>query len=78
MPQIGARSYAQKRGTIRRGLFYMLLVAAIDYFLSPSSPYKFNVPFAPLLPLLTTYFLPLFFFLGLGITLYGLFQHVRE
>jgi hypothetical protein len=61
---------------LRRGLFYMMCVAAIYYFLSPASPYKLKVPF-DLLPLLTTYFLPLFFLLGLGIALYGLFQHVR-
>jgi hypothetical protein len=64
------------RDMLRRGLFYMMCVAAIYYFLSPASPYKLKVPF-DLLPLLTTYFLPLFFLLGLGIALYGLFQHVR-
>lgn len=65
------------RNMLRRGLFYMMCVAAIYYFLSPASPYKLKLPFARLLPLLTTYFLPLFFLLGLGLALYGVYQHVR-
>jgi len=71
----GARVYAQKRSTIRRGLFYMMLVAAVYYFFSPNSPLKLPVPFAPVL---TTYLLPLFFFASLAMVLYGIFQHVRE
>jgi len=55
----------------------MMCVAAIYYFLSPSSPYKLKLPFPGFLPLLTTYFLPLFFLLGLGLALYGVYQHVR-
>jgi hypothetical protein len=71
----GARVYAQKKRTIRRGLLYMMVVAVIYYLFSPSSPLKLPVPFAPVL---TTYLLPLFFIAGLAMVLYGIFQHVRE
>lgn len=61
------------RGMLRRGLLYMMFVAAIYYFLSPSSPLKLPVPFVPIL---TTYLLPLFFVMGLIFALYGIYQHV--
>lgn len=52
----------------------MMAVAFIYYLLSPTSPLKLPVPFAPIL---TTYLLPLFFLLGLSFALYGIYQNVR-
>lgn len=70
----GSARISPGRNMLRRGLFYMMCVAAIYYFLSPSSPYKLPVPFTPIL---TAYLLPLFFIMGLIFALYGIFQHVR-
>lgn len=62
-------------GPLRRGLLYMMIVAFVYYLLSPASPLKLPVPFAPVL---TKYLLPLFFLAGLGFTLYGIFFQVTE
>lgn len=62
------------RNMIRRGLLYMMCVAAIYYFMSPASPYQIKMPYPSIL---TTYLLPLFFIMGLGFALYGIYQHVR-
>lgn len=75
VPRKEAPVYVQKKSRVRRGLFYMMVVAAIYYFFSPNSPLKLPVPFAPIL---TTYLLPVFFLAGLGMVLFGLFQQVRE
>ena len=61
------------RGMLRRGLLYMMFVAAIYYFMSPSSPYQIHLPYPSVL---TTYLLPLFFVMGLIFALYGIYQHV--
>lgn len=65
---------AGRKTTFRRGLLYMMAVAFVYYLLSPQSPLKLPVPFAPVL---TTYLLPCFFIMGLAFALYGIFQHVR-
>ncbi len=75
VPRAEAPVYAQKKGTVRRGLLYMFVVAVIYYLISPSGPLKYPVPFAPVL---TTYLLPLFFLAGLALMLYGIFKQVRE
>ena len=62
------------RSELRRGLLYMLGVAVIYYFLSPASPVKLTVPFAPLLLRAD---LPIFFLVSIGFALYGLFHFVR-
>lgn len=61
--------------TFRRGLLYMMAVAFVYYLISPGSPLKLPVPFAPVL---TRYLLPCFFVMGLGFALFGIFQSVRE
>ena len=68
-------SSSRRGGPLRRGLLYMMVVAFIYYLLSPSSPLKIPVPFAPVL---TNYLLPLCFLAGLGFALYGIFFQVRE
>ncbi|HEV2421352.1 MAG TPA: hypothetical protein VGS59_06580 [Candidatus Acidoferrales bacterium] len=70
----GRAAGSGRQTTFRRGLLYMMSVAFIYYLLSPQSPLRLPVPFAPLL---TTYLLPCFFLMGLGFALYGIFQHVR-
>lgn len=70
-----ARAGGSGRQTMfRRGLLYMMSVAFIYYLMSPQSPLKLPVPFAPLL---TTYLLPCFFLMGLGFALFGIYQNVR-
>ena len=59
------------RNTFRRGLFYMMCVAAIYYFMSSSSPYQIHLPYPSVL---TTWLLPLFFLMGLGFAAYGIYQ----
>lgn len=63
-----------RQTTFRRGLLYMMTVAFIYYLISPGSPLKLPVPFAPVL---TSYLLPLFFLLGLSFSLFGIYQNVR-
>lgn len=59
---------------IRRGLLYMLLAALIYYFAGGYSP--MNLPF-PISPVVTMYLLPLLFFGGLGLSLYGFYLRIR-
>jgi hypothetical protein len=66
---------ANRPTTFRRGLLYMMTVAFVYYLLSPASFLKLPVPFAPLL---TRYFLPCFFLMGLAFALFGIYQNVRE
>ena len=68
-------AHADRPTTFRRGLLYMMTVAFVYYLLSPVSPLKLPVPFAPLL---TGYLLPCFFLMGLGFALFGIYQSVRE
>jgi hypothetical protein len=74
-PSAHAASGDHRKTTFRRGLLYMMTVAFIYYLLSPASFLKLPVPFAPLL---TRYFLPCFFLMGLGFSLFGIYQNVRE
>jgi len=53
----------------------MMIVAFIYYLLSANSPLK--IPTVPFAPLLTTYLLPLFFLVSLGMTMYGIFLQVK-
>ncbi|MGC1108143.1 MAG: hypothetical protein WA876_16560 [Candidatus Acidiferrales bacterium] len=67
---------AEHRPTaFRRGLLYMMAVAFVYYLLSPVSPLKLPVPFAPIL---TRYLLPSFFLAGMAFALFGIYQYVRE
>lgn len=72
-PAASAQS-GNRQTTFRRGLLYMMTVAFIYYLISPGSPLKLPVPFAPVL---TTYLLPIFFLLGLSFSLFGIYQNVR-
>jgi hypothetical protein len=63
-----------RKTTFRRGLLYMMTVAFIYFLISPGTPLKIPIPFAPIL---TTYLLPLFFLLGLSFSLFGIYQNVR-
>lgn len=73
-PAPRAAHHGIRKTTFRRGLLYMMTVAFIYYLISPGSPLKLPVPFAPVL---TTYLLPLFFLLGLSFSLFGIYQNVR-
>ncbi|MGB6483338.1 MAG: hypothetical protein WBE86_07620 [Candidatus Acidiferrales bacterium] len=66
---------ADRPTAFRRGLLYMMTVAFVYYLLSPVSPLKLPVPFAPIL---TRYLLPSFFLAGMAFSLYGIYQNVRE
>jgi len=72
---IKTSSSSGRGGPLRRGLFYMMIVAFIYYLLSANSPLKF--PAVPFAPILTTYLLPLFFLAGLGMMMYGIFLQVK-
>lgn len=73
-PAPRAARHGIRKTTFRRGLLYMMAVAFVYYLLSPTSPLKLPVPFAPIL---TTYLLPLFFLCGLSFALFGIYQNVR-
>ena len=55
---------------IRRGLLFMLIAAAVSYFARGMSPWTIPVPVPSLV---TDLLLPLLFFGGLGLTLYGIY-----
>jgi hypothetical protein len=64
----------QGRKYMRRGLLYTLLAGIVYYFAGGYSP--LNLPVT--IPAeVNQYFTPLFFALGLGLTLYGLFLYMR-
>lgn len=78
VPQVhlSHRTGADGRQQIRRGLLYMLLAAVIYYFAAGyAAPLWLPVQ---ILPLVTSYLLPLVFLGGLGLTIYGLFLRVKS
>src|ERR1700720_1020024 len=60
-----------QRGSIRRGLLYMLLGAVIHYFAGGYS--ALTLPF-PIVSVVTSYRSPVVFLGGLGLTLYSLYR----
>src|SRR4030081_2849921 len=72
--QLTRRTGPDGRQQMRRGLLYMLLAAVIYYFAGGySSPLWLPVQ---VLPIVTSYLLPLLFLGGLSLTLYGLFLRI--
>jgi hypothetical protein len=65
---------AARGGQFRSGLLLMLLSAVVHYFAGGYSPMALPAEFSS--PV-TTFFVPLLFVSGLGLTLYGLFLRVR-
>jgi hypothetical protein len=63
------------RREIRRGLLYMLLATVIYYFAGGYSALK--LPLA-IYPAVTAYLLPLLFFSGLSLSLYGVVLRFRS
>lgn len=61
---------------IRQGLLYMLLAGVIQYLIGGYGGRFFRIPFH-ILPLVTSYLVPLLFLCGLGLTVYGFFLHAR-
>jgi hypothetical protein len=55
---------------IRRGLLFMLIAATLSYFARGMSPWTIPVPVPSLV---TNLLLPLLFFSGLGLALYGIY-----
>ena len=64
------------RAQIRRGLLYMFLAGVLYYFAGGySTPLKLPVT---VIPIVTSYLIPLLFLGGLGFALYGLFLRIRS
>jgi hypothetical protein len=64
----------QGRKYMRRGLLYTLMAGVVYYFAGGFSPMTLPVSVPPAV---NQYFTPLFFALGLGLVLYGLFLYMR-
>ena len=74
--QLTHRSGPNGRQQMRRGLLYMLLAAVIYYFAAGyAAPLWLPVQ---VLPVVTNYLLPLLFFGGLGLSIYGLILRVKS
>ena len=74
--QLTRRSGPSGRQQIRRGLLYMLLAAVIYYFAAGyAAPLWLPVQ---ILPMVVDYLLPLLFFGGLGLSIYGLFLRFKS
>lgn len=59
---------------VRRGLLYMLVLAAIYFVLSGQTPLKITVPYQALI---MADILPVLFFAALGFVIYGLYVRMR-
>jgi hypothetical protein len=64
----------QGKKYMRRGLLYTLMAGVVYYFAGGYS--GMNLPI-PIPPMVNQYLAPLFFALGLGLVLYGLFLYMR-
>jgi len=74
--QLTRRSGPNGRQQMRRGLLYMLLAAMIYYFAAGyAAPLWLPVQ---VLPVVTNILVPLLFFGGLGLSIYGLFLRFRS
>jgi hypothetical protein len=74
--QLTRRSGPNGRQQMRRGLLYMLLGAVAYYFAAGyAAPLWLPVQ---VLPVVTSYLLPLLFFGGLGLSIYGLFLRFKS
>jgi hypothetical protein len=74
--QLTRRIGPNGRAQMRRGLLSMLLAAVIYYFAGGyGAPLWLPVQ---VLPVVTNYFLPLLFFGGLGLSIYGLILRVKS
>jgi hypothetical protein len=74
--QLTRRSGPNGREQMRRGLLYMLLAVVIYYFAAGyAAPLWLPVQ---VLPVVTSYLLPLLFFLGLGLSTYGLLLRFKS
>jgi hypothetical protein len=71
----GSPQAAGGSGDIRRGLLFMLLAGVIGYFSSGSSPLHFPV-YVP--RVVIVYLSPLLFLSGLGLSVRGLYLHMRR
>lgn len=79
LPKIWARAASSPGAAgggseIRRGLLFMLLAGVIGYFASGASPLNLPVSVSPVV---TTYFSPLLFLSGLGLSLHGIYVQLR-
>jgi hypothetical protein len=74
--QLTQRTGPDGRQQMRRGLLYMLLAAVVYYFAAGySAPLWMPVQ---VLPVVTNYLLPLLFFSGFGLTIYGLILRAKS
>jgi hypothetical protein len=74
--QLTRRSGPDGRQQMRRGLLYMLLAAVIYYFAGGyAAPLWLPVQ---ILPMAVKYLLPLLFFGGLGLSIYGLYLRFKS
>ena len=74
--QLTRRSGPNGHQQMRRGLLYMLLAAVIYYFAAGyAAPLWLPVQ---VLPVVTNYLLPLLFFGGLGLSIYGLYLRFKS
>jgi|SRR6516162_2640532 hypothetical protein len=64
----------QGKGSIRRGLLFMLSAAVVGYFASGSSPLTLPVAVPALV---AGYLSPLLFLSGLGLTVHGVYLRYR-
>lgn len=74
--QLTQRTGPDGRHQMRRGLLYMLLAAVIYYFAGGySAPLWMPVQ---VLPVVTNVLVPLLFFSGFGLTIYGLILRAKS
>jgi hypothetical protein len=73
--KVSRSSHGNGREEMRRGLLAILLAAVMQYFAGGYS--NFTVP-VQIVPLVTTYLIPLLFFAGVGLLLYGGFLRLRS
>lgn len=62
------------KSAVRRGLWYMLVLAIIYFVFSGQTPLKIHVPYQDLF---MTDVLPVLFFAALGFVVYGLYARMR-
>src|SRR5713226_3704983 len=73
--RVSKRHNPAGRKKIRQGLLYMLLAGVAYYFAGGYSGWQLPITIQPMV---TTYFIPLLFFGGLGLSLYGLYVHIMS
>ena len=71
VPKFNSAGLETSKRYIRRGLVYMLMGAAIDYFLGGHSGLQF--PFT-VVPVVTDYLVPFLFLAGFGLVLFGIYR----